>query len=144
MISKKEILKKYPRFFDYLKEEKGPRSPMIFGIECRNGWLDLVDHTLGCIYQYSVRQEAMHEEFKFPRIKQIKEKFGGLEIYIEDGDLYMFGMVSLSSYISRRTCEFCGTQRNVGRTHGGWVYTSCELCQEKNERAKDLEWIPND
>jgi hypothetical protein len=80
----------------------------------------------------------------FPSITTVKEKFGILSVYTDTGDSRLLGMMQLAEFISRRTCEFCGTQRNVGKTIGRWIYTCCELCHEKNERAEDLTWAPND
>jgi hypothetical protein len=80
----------------------------------------------------------------FPSVTYIKEKFGSLSVINNAGDSHLHGMAQFGAYLSRRTCEFCGTQRNVGRTIGPWIYTCCELCHEGNERANDLIWMPND
>jgi len=75
-------------------------------------------------------------------IDQIKEKFGGLRFYFSGGDEEINGMVSLAESLSYRICEACGTTKNVGQT-GGWIYTVCWDCLQKNPRAKDLKWKLN-
>jgi hypothetical protein len=74
-------------------------------------------------------------------VNQIKEKFGGLCFYYTGGDKIIEGMVDCAQSLSYRTCETCGTTKNVGQTKG-WIYTCCWDCLEKNERAKDLIWEP--
>jgi len=76
------------------------------------------------------------------RIDQIKEKYGGLRYYYSGGDDIIDGMVNLAESLSYDICENCGTTHNVGHTRG-WIYTICELCREKNDRAKELEWNLN-
>lgn len=72
-------------------------------------------------------------------VTQVKEKFGGLCFYYNGGDKDIDGMVSFAESLSYRTCETCGTTKNVGQTIG-WIYTCCWDCLEKNKRAKDLKW----
>lgn len=49
----KELVEKYPKFFDYLKEYKGDMIlPMQFGIECGNGWYWLLDNLMESIQGY--------------------------------------------------------------------------------------------
>jgi hypothetical protein len=75
----------------------------------------------------------------FIQVDQIKEKFGGLRFYYSGGDDDIDGMVSLAESMSYTICEACGTTENVGST-AGWIYTVCEPCFKKNERAKNLKW----
>ena len=49
----KELVEKYPKFFDYLKEYKGDMIlPMQFGIECGDGWYWLLDNLMESIQRY--------------------------------------------------------------------------------------------
>ena len=77
------------------------------------------------------------------QIDQIKEKFGGLRFYYHGGDDTIYGMVSLAESLSYKICEHCGTTKGVGQT-GGWIYTVCWDCLQKNPRANDLKWKPNE
>lgn len=73
------------------------------------------------------------------RIDQIKEKFGGLRFYYTGGDDVIDGMTSLAESLSYKICESCGTTKGVGQT-GGWIYTVCRDCLQKNPRANNLQW----
>lgn len=89
---------------------------------------------------------------KFPRgiepmppinITQVKEKFGGLRFYYDGGDDYIDGMASLSEGLSYRTCEYCGSTKDIGRTQG-WIITCCKTCAKTEETLKDRIWKPID
>jgi hypothetical protein len=77
------------------------------------------------------------------QIDQIKEKFGGLRFYYSGGDDTIYGMTSLAESLSYKICESCGTTKGVGQT-GGWIYTVCWDCLQKNERANTLQWKANE
>jgi len=138
----KELIDKYPKFFERI----GP-----IGFHCRDGWFNILDEILGCIYKYCednkhspiYGKSIIDNEFVFPSITTIKEKFGSLDIYTDSSDELIRGMIAVASYLSRKTCEFCGRKINVGRTHGPWIYTVCEVCREKEPRVKELEWTPS-
>ena len=51
--SQKQLLEKYPQFFEYLKEYRGPVIPMQFGFECGDGWYDLLDNLMEQITSYT-------------------------------------------------------------------------------------------
>jgi hypothetical protein len=60
-------------------------------------------------------------------VTQIKEKFGGLCFYYHGGDDTISGMVHLAESLSYKTCETCGSTKNIGHTKG-WIKTLCEEC----------------
>jgi hypothetical protein len=92
------------------------------------------------IYEKSPRKKIPEVTIQ---IDQIKEKFGGLRFYYSGGDDAIDGMTSLAESLSYKICESCGTTKNVGQT-GGWIYTVCWDCLQKNERANNLEWKANE
>lgn len=52
----------------------------------------------------------------------------------------IYDIVSLFEQVSYKICETCG---EPGRTHDGpWVYTACEACHEKSQKAiqEKKEW----
>ena len=135
----KELVEKYPKFFDYLKEYKGDMIlPMQFGIECGNGWYWLLDNLMDSIQGYIDGNGK-------PQVQaaQIKEKFGGLRFYYAGGDDHIHGMIDMAESMSYDTCETCGTTNNVGSTQG-WIYTVCQPCWSKNPRANNLEWTKHE
>lgn len=64
-------------------------------------------------------------------VVQVKEKFGGLRVYLsyEDEDKAgVHDLIYLAEEQSLRTCEYCG---NYGEPGGkGWVKTLCEECRD--------------
>lgn len=85
-----KLIKKYPQFFDYLKDHKGPIIPIQFGLECGDGWYWLLDQLMNSIYLY-----CKNNHKNIPHIHQIKEKFGGLRFYISGGNELINGMIWL-------------------------------------------------
>jgi hypothetical protein len=137
------LVKKYHVFFDWVKDIKldQPIHPIQFGIECGDGWYWLLDGLMSSIYNYQKWNKKEGEDFI--RIKQIKEKFGGLRFYIEGGNDKIHGMIWLAEHQSYMICEYCGTTEDVGRT-SGWISVCCKNCHGKIDNRKDLEWKPNE
>lgn len=137
------LLKKYHVFFDWTKDikEGEPIHPMQFGIECGDGWFWLLDNLMSSILNYQKWNKKEGE--KFIRVKQIKEKFGGLCFYFDGGNEVIRGMVWLAEHQSRKICEYCGSIENVGKTQG-WISVMCKTCYEKDTKLGYREWIPYD
>ena len=57
-------------------------------------------------------------------ICQVKEKFGGLRFYINDGSKEIFDIISKYENISHTTCEECGKPGK--QRSGGWIRTLCD------------------
>lgn len=47
-----QLVKKYPEFFEYLKNYKGPIMPMSFGFSCGDGWYFIIDNLMSSIQFY--------------------------------------------------------------------------------------------
>lgn len=121
MMSKKE-------FYDFLEEIGGliparselPHPISLFGIECDDGWLELIAELIRELIAKGWTRETM----------QIKEKFGGLRFYATGlpeggGELIMrFGQLSYT------VCELCGSKDNVKLRGTSWVKTLCDVCTE--------------
>jgi hypothetical protein len=61
---------------------------------------------------------------ELPKVAQIKEKFGTLRFYIDNGNKVAFAIAGYAEDMSVTTCEKCG---NVGKTYTiGWHKTLCE------------------
>ena len=130
-----ELVRKYPEFFDYLKENQdGPLRPMLFGFECHDGWYTIIDILMSTIQSYI---KWNHKGMKI-ELKQVKEKFGGLRFYIDGGDNQIDGMVTLAEHLSYATCEFCGTTNEIGRTTH-WIFTICKQCFDAGKTTQ-TEW----
>jgi hypothetical protein len=127
----KKLCEKYPKIF---KNRNGSMQEtcMCWGFSHDDGWYDIVDSLCASIqnhinnkrYQFrEMSQEDFDEEHQVVAA-QVKEKFGGLRFYIDGGDDWVYGAISMAESMSYRTCEVCGAP---GKTRGtGWIRTTCD------------------
>ena len=127
----KQLCEKYPKIF---KNRRGTMQEtcMHWGFEHGDGWYAIVDSLCATIqyhvdslhYQHrEMSQEAFDEEHQVVAA-QVKEKFGGLRFYVDGGDDWVYGAISMAESMSYKTCEVCGAP---GVTRGtGWVQTTCD------------------
>ena len=135
-----KLFEKYPNLFS--NRSKSPReSCMAWGIECGNGWYELLASVCWKVFQHErniedrlrLRNEAGKEndqsDLEYTPIKfdQIKEKYGGLRIYYSGGDDYIHGVVSMAEEYSYKVCEVCGSFGKPNK--GGWITTLCDNCR---------------
>ena len=178
----KQLIKKYPNFFEYLKDYEGPIMPIQFGFECGDGWYVLIESLMDSINSYIKSREKyprtqikskfwrivfqkLNHLFRYQKriykflnkfkrklkkenlpaphvdIVQVKEKFGSLRFYINGGDDYIYGMIDLAENMSYRTCETCGSTKNIVQTTRGWISTICKECLDKT-RINPEDWRP--
>lgn len=90
-----------------------------YGVECREGWHDLIKPPLNRILELG------------GEIHQVKEKFGTLRLYYtlpktvsEYDRIQVFDMVRQAERESAVTCEVCGKPGKLN--NGGWVQTLCD------------------
>lgn len=117
-------------------------SCMAFGIECGDGWYEILSSLCFLINQherniqgqteYKQKENPDYTSGYYPVIfQQIKEKFGGLRVYYGGGDDYVDGLVSMAEAWSYKTCEVCGERGKPNKS--GWIVTLCDNCRGKNE-----------
>ena len=136
-----KLYEKYPQLFS--NRTKSPmESCMSWGIECNNGWYELLSSLCWRISQHEQnietrkriladQPETIKEELAYISVKfdQVKEKFGGLRVYFTGGDDYVDGVVSMTEEYSYKVCEVCG---NAGKPNkDGWITTLCDNCRIK-------------
>jgi hypothetical protein len=102
---------------------ENPQSPMVFGIECGDGWHGI----LRCACRRISFHEANAGRSDF-RFSQVKEKWGILRIYHSGGDEFCTGVIAMAEAVSSVTCERCGAP---GKTNeSDWISTLCEGCRK--------------
>jgi len=112
----------YPAIFAQ-KDLPMNQTAMCWGIDCGDGWYDLIDTLCSSIQQHIKYGNNV------PQVEavQVKEKFGGLRFYIDGGDDEINGMIRMAEAMSYRICETCGCP---GRPNeAGWISTQCESCR---------------
>lgn len=122
-----KLVEKYPKIF---KDRYGNMKDtcMCWGFECDDGWYWIIDNLCSTIQSYIDNNK--HLDIQQVVAVQVKEKFGGLRFYVNGGDNYIDGMISLAESLSYKTCEICGSKNNVKQTKG-WIKSLCEDCIDK-------------
>ena len=130
-----ELFEKYPKLFVNKNKNKW-ESCMCYGIECGDGWLEIISSLCWRIEQHekSVKARLKYEgkdeaEYISVTFDQVKEKFGGLRAYYSGGDDYIEGVIALAEDFSYKTCEVCGKKGSPNKQ--GWISTLCE--EHRNE-----------
>lgn len=103
-----------------------PQEPYeLFGIECGDGWKELIKPLFEWIENYN----KDHEDNPIV-IEQVKEKFGGLRFYVSYEPDELSEMIRKAEEDSYGICETCGSKIDVGHT-SGWIQTICRKCIQK-------------
>ena len=132
-----KLYEKYPQLF--VNKDKTPmQSPMSFGIECGEGWYDILSSLCWMIKQheeniaervkirnkFGTQNDGEDLDYSPVHFDQIKEKYGGLRVYFSGGDKYIEGLVSMAEAMSYKICDVCGNKGEANKT--GWISTRCE------------------
>mgnify|MGYP001592754893 CR=1 FL=1 len=113
------LYKKYPSLFQQ-KDLPMSHTCMCWGIDCGDGWYELIDKT--CAEIMAVCPEAQME--------QVKEKFGGLRLYLLGNDAAT-KIAWDACPKSLKICETCGKSGKT--TTEGWIRTECKKCQKERK-----------
>ena len=134
---KKEIQEKfyseYPELFR--DHKKGPEeSCMYWGISIGNGWETLLNEVCIAIVDH-VNDTGM----PMPKFCQIKEKFGGLRLYMEGADDVINEIIEAASSKSYEICEVTGKHGTL--LHDlDWHRVLCdEEYQKSIKKAEDTK-----
>ena len=129
-----QLYQKYPDFFSN-KDKSIQESCMGWGIDCNDGWYEIISSLCWMIKQHennilwqtkwTQKTDPSYESNYFPvKFDQIKEKYGGLRLYFSGGDEYIEGLVSMAEAMSYKICEICGNKGEPNKS--GWIATRCE------------------
>ncbi|WP_397452064.1 hypothetical protein [Pseudomonas sp. NA-150] len=116
----KQLIERYPKIFS--TDEDGDSRPTLrYGIECDDGWYQLIDTLCACIQQHV-------DTYKLEQVttRQVKEKFAELRFYYHRGDERIRGMVELAAALSARVCPVCGNPGKRIKTAENWMITRCD------------------
>jgi hypothetical protein len=102
------------------------RGCQVWGFECGSGWKDLLDEALAAIEEEISKMPEEAQENVYAT--QIKEKFGGLRLYMSAENQAMSEAIHKACVKAQETCEVCG---KPGETRGGaWLKTTCDECDD--------------
>lgn len=119
------------------KEE--PKYPYeLFGVECGDGWKHLYQPIIEYVVEYNLKQDNDEDKIE---IHQIKEKFGGLRVYLSRYTEELRKMIDDAEEKSFNTCEICGKHIKKPITENHWIYAECVEChrkfKERQEKARE-------
>ena len=129
-----DLVKAYPKIFKNVD----------FGIECNDGWYDLLDTLCYTMQRHcdvaNTRYIIETDKYQFvvegdPEYvqvvaAQVKEKLGTLRFYVDGGDATTEAMIELAEAMSGRVCELCGSPAKTSRG-SGWLHTTCDACNKR-------------
>lgn len=130
-----ELPEKFPRLFH--------KSPPYTIDGVQEGWSKLLHETCEAIYAQCESKDLPAR--MYPRVEQIKEKFGGLRFYIssvahdgpekfskeilDDLDEAIYNLVGAAEKRSFTVCEECGAPGSLRQR--SWLKTWCDACAKK-------------
>jgi hypothetical protein len=138
----KKLIEKYPELYDYKSEDGKSSEISCYGFNHGDGWFNIIDCLSATITDamrnHPGKKHLSREEFNEKvqvRVAQVKEKFGTLRFYVNNGNREISSVIILAEMLSGRTCEYCGCEGT--RRGGGWVKTLCDSCvSKKKENAQ--------
>lgn len=117
-----KLYRKYPALF-IQKDLPMTQTCMCWGCDCGDGWYDILEELCEKVKDVPDLQFA-----------QVKEKFGGLRVYPEPGNVAASDMKRVYADIveatkeSYATCEYCGDPGELD-TKRAWHRTLCPTCR---------------
>ena len=118
-----QLKKKYPNLYNGLRNKKSSQGgylmPIAFGIECGEGWYNLIDYV-------SAKLEALNQKLE---VVQIKEKWGSIRLYLNISTDEADKIVEFVEKESETTCEICSKKGKL--LTDGWWKVRCHSCLNK-------------
>lgn len=103
--------------------------------ECGDGWFEII-HELSLMIE-SIAYELQRNGTPLsglPHVQQVKEKFGDLRFYIDNGRDDIEELIYQARLKASVTCELCGAPGHKQETNKEFMMVVCENCA-KNDRA---------
>jgi|WetSurSiteA1Bulk_404760.scaffolds.fasta_scaffold00361_25 hypothetical protein len=111
---------------------------MAFGFECDKGWYPLIEEAFDKM-EKAIDKMPKKERNIFKNsfeILQVKEKLGGLRIYINIYTDEIIKIIVEAEEKAEKTCEVCGKPGKM-REINHWLFTNCE--EDYNKKLKELK-----
>jgi len=130
--NEKTLISRYPLCWESFGADSAGLVEM-FGMECDNGWFDLLDRLMARINTHLEEKYAAVGRDEYPfRVGQIKEKYGTLRFYVFGADDAIYRMIHEAEMESGKICEQCGKPGFLHTTRGGyWLKTLCSECADR-------------
>jgi hypothetical protein len=102
---------------------------MAFGFEIGDGWIPIMRELCEKI---QAEIDSDPEAYKDLEFTQVKEKWGGLRVYLNYYYPKIEELVDDAEAKSFETCEVCGKPGKL-REDRSWIVTLCDECNEKEK-----------
>ena len=96
--------------------------------ECGKGWWPLIEKVAAAIDSFNAAHPGTPVE-----VSQIKQKFGGLRIYLHNAPEDLRLLIDEAVAASWHTCEKCGSTADVTTNLEGYRFTLCPDCRKENK-----------
>jgi hypothetical protein len=93
--------------------------------DCEEGWHPLINEAIKKI------ERIMKRDNLDIQIMDIKEKLGGLRIYLSSTTDEIEEVIKEAEGKALTTCEICGSPGSFLSNFNGWYATRCTACAEK-------------
>lgn len=128
----RQLYEKYPDIFRQ-KDLPMTQTAMCWGIDCGDGWFEIIDTLCGWLTTLKKFTGAQVEA------TQLKEKFGSMRFYYSVANCRLKDivfpvikeMILFMELYSEQVCEICGKPGEIC-LHGSWRKTVCEEHQEEH------------
>lgn len=121
-----EMCVKYPLVTRLYLSKKSNAPFAYYGIECGDGWRAVLEPLFAAMESTAAgMQQAGTAKSRLPALAQVKEKFGTLRIYLDNGTTEIREAINAAEAQSQLVCENCGAP-GVLRTQG-WLATLCDV-----------------
>ena len=127
-----KIFEDFPELFELRRPRKEGEMVMpsiCYGLECGNGWYDLI-YTLCSQITNHLKWNKKDDKVQ---VVQVKEKFGGLRFYTNGVSDEIRGMIRMAEAMSYKICDVCGNKGEI-RNNKGWHETTCEEHKRKESK----------
>ena|SRR5229473_402860 len=104
-----QLYDKYPSIFIFINEDMR-KTAMCWGIECDDGWYDILDKLCENIVKSGFHIKAT----------QVKEKFGTLRFYTNYSSDTIDNLIENAEKLSEQICEVTGKPGELMSTSGNW------------------------
>jgi predicted transport protein len=110
---------------------------MEFGWECGEGWFPIIEEALNKIEEIIEKMPKKEQKVfkKSFEILQIKQKLGGLRIYVNMRTDEIVETIVEAEEKAEQTCEVCGKPGKL-REVNRWLFTSCD--EHYNKKLEEI------
>lgn len=120
-----QLFKKYPKIFKQ-KDLPCTETCMCWGLECGDGWFDIIDTLCSKIQNHIDTTGKSQVE-----AVQVKEKYGTLRFYTDTCDDEIDKYITEAENQTQHICQLCGSSDGVKATRG-WISYLCVTCSKTN------------